>query len=137
MKKIILFLSCFLIFTNIFGQITDGPKISVNKMVHDFGDKSYGEICTCEFVLKNEGNQPLNLYKCKGSCGCTVPTCDPTPILPGNSYVMIVTYDSKREGIINKSITINSNPVNEPYLVVRIKGNVQSDPNKIINNGMK
>jgi len=45
---------------------------------------------------------------------------------------MVVTYDSKREGPINKSITINSNAVNEPYLVVRIKGNVQPDPSRSI-----
>ena len=132
MKKILLILICCFTLTSIFGQLTDGPKITVNKMVYDFGEKNYGEPCECEFIIKNEGNQPLNLYKCKGSCGCTVPTCDPTPILPGNTYIMVVTYDSKREGPINKSITINSNAVNEPYLVVRIKGNVQPDPSRSI-----
>jgi hypothetical protein len=40
-----------------------------------------------------------------------------------------VKYDTKRPGPINKSVTINSNAVNEPVKVVRIKGNVEADPN--------
>jgi hypothetical protein len=40
-----------------------------------------------------------------------------------------VKYDTKRSGPINKSVTINSNAVNEPAKVVRIKGNVGADPN--------
>jgi hypothetical protein len=40
---------------------------------------------------------------------------------------MIVKYDTKREGPINKSVTIWSNAVNEPVKVVRIKGGVRPE----------
>ena len=43
--------------------------------------------------------------------------------------MILVKYDTKRPGPINKSVTINSNAVNEPVKVVRIKGNVEADPN--------
>jgi hypothetical protein len=49
--------------------------------------------------------------------------------LPGASSNITVKYDTKRAGVINKSVTINSNAVNEPVKVVRIKGNVEPDPN--------
>ena len=110
-------------------QITekDGAFIQVDKIVHDFGDVEYGSNLICEFIISNTGSKPLTLSSCKGSCGCTVPTCQPIPILPGQTYTMVVKYDSKREGIINKSVTIWSNAVNEPVKVVRVQGFVKPE----------
>ena len=110
-------------------QITekDGAFIQVDKIVHDFGDVEYGSNLICEFIISNTGSKPLTLSSCKGSCGCTVPTCQPIPILPGQTYTMVIKYDSKREGIINKSVTIWSNAVNEPVKVVRIQGFVKPE----------
>ncbi len=110
-------------------QLVTGPAITVDKDVHDYGTVSFGGNGSCEFKVSNSGTEPLTLSKCKGSCGCTVPTCDTTPILPGGSSIILVKYDTKRPGPINKSVTINSNAVNEPVKVVRIKGNVEADPN--------
>ena len=110
-------------------QVVSGPAITVDKEVHDYGTIPFGGNGQCEFKVTNTGTEPLILSKCKGSCGCTVPTCDTTPILPGGSSIIAVKYDTKRPGPINKSVTINSNAVNEPVKVVRIKGNVEADPN--------
>ena len=109
--------------------VASGPSIIVDKEVHDYGDVPFGGDGTCEFKVTNSGTEPLILSKCKGSCGCTVPKCDPNPILPGESSVITVKYDTKRPGPINKSVTINSNATNEPVKVVRIKGTVAPDPN--------
>ena len=109
--------------------VASGPSIIVDKEVHDYGDVPFGGGGTCEFKVTNSGTEPLILSKCKGSCGCTVPKCDPNPILPGESSVITVKYDTKRPGPINKSVTINSNATNEPVKVVRIKGTVAPDPN--------
>jgi hypothetical protein len=111
-------------------QVLTGPMIAVDKEVHDFGNLPYGSNATCEFKVTNTGTEPLILTKCKGSCGCTVPTCDPNPIAPGASSNVIVKFDTKRPGgPINKSITITSNAVNEPNKIVRIKGTLENDPN--------
>ena len=110
-------------------QLVTGPAITVDKEVHDYGTVAFGGNGACEFKVTNSGTEPLTLSKCKGSCSCTVPTCDTTPILPGGSSIIAVKYDTKRPGPINKSVTINSNAVNEPVKVVRIKGNVEADPN--------
>lgn len=109
--------------------VASGPSILVDKEVHDYGDIPFAGDGTCEFKVTNTGTEPLILSKCKGSCGCTVPKCDPNPILPGESSLITVKYDTKRPGPINKSVTINSNATNEPVKVVRIKGNVGADPN--------
>jgi hypothetical protein len=109
--------------------VATGAAIMVDKEVHDYGDIPFAGEGTCEFKVTNTGTDPLILSKCKGSCGCTVPKCDPSPIAPGASSVITVKYDTKRPGPINKSVTINSNASNEPVKVVRIKGNVGADPN--------
>jgi hypothetical protein len=109
-------------------EIVNGPGISLDKDVHDYGTIPYGSDGTCEFKVTNSGNAPLIMSNCKGSCGCTVPKCDPNPILPGESSPIKVKYDTKRSGPINKSVTITSNAVNEPTKVIRIKGTVEAGP---------
>jgi hypothetical protein len=102
-----------------------GPMITVDKQVHDYGTIPQGANGDCAFTVTNTGDAPLIITNCKGSCGCTVPKCDTEPILPGQKSVITVRYDTKRTGVINKSVTISSNAVNEPEKVVRIKGMVE------------
>jgi hypothetical protein len=106
-----------------------GPMITMDKEVHDYGTIDQGANGTCEFKITNTGDQPLIISSCKGSCGCTVPKCDTAPIAPGKTSIVTVKYDSNRVGPINKSVTINSNAVNAPAKVVRIKGEVKAVAN--------
>ena len=110
-----------------FGQteVATGPVISLDKEVHDYGTIAKDADGTCYFTVTNTGTEPLIISKCKGSCGCTVPQCDATPITPGANSKITVKYDTKRVGPINKSVTITSNAVNEPTKVIRIKGKVE------------
>lgn len=129
MKTILITLSLFLVSVIGLSQQTekDGAFIVVDKEVHDFGSVEFSSPAICEFVLTNTGVKPLIITTCKGSCGCTVPSCSELPILPNGTYTMTVKYDTKREGPINKSVTIWSNAVNEPVKVVRIKGSVRPE----------
>lgn len=110
-------------------EVADGPMISVDKDVHDYGTIPQGADGTCEFVVSNTGTAPLTITRCKGSCGCTVPKCEKAPIKPGETSNISVKYDTKRVGPINKSVTITSNAVNEPTKVIRIKGKVETADN--------
>ncbi len=107
-------------------QVQDGPEITFEKEVHDYGKIKQGADGTVEFTFTNTGNAPLILSNAKGSCMCTVPMWPKEPIAPGKSATLKVKYDTKRVGAINKSVTITSNAVNAPTKVIRIKGYVQS-----------
>lgn len=110
-------------------EVADGPMISIDKEVHDYGTIPQGADGACEFIVSNTGTAPLTITRCKGSCGCTVPKCEKAPIKPGETSTISVKYDTKRVGPINKSVTITSNAVNEPTKVIRIKGKVETADN--------
>ena len=107
-------------------EVVTGPAIALDKDVHDYGTIQQGANGTCEFTVTNSGTEPLIISRCKGSCGCTVPQCEKSPIAPGNTSAITVKYDTKRIGPINKSVTITSNASNEPTKVIRIKGKVEA-----------
>ncbi|MCH2199274.1 MAG: DUF1573 domain-containing protein [Flavobacteriales bacterium] len=108
-------------------EVTNGPVISLDKEIHDYGTIPQGADGGCEFTVTNTGTSALTITRCKGSCGCTVPKCDKAPINPGETSAISVKYDTKRIGPINKSVTITSNAVNEPTKVIRIKGKVEAE----------
>jgi hypothetical protein len=107
-------------------EVANGPLISLDKEVHDYGTIQQNADGACVFTVTNTGTEPLIISRCKGSCGCTVPKCDTDPIMPGGTSEITVRYDTKRIGPINKSVTITSNAANEPTKVIRIKGKVDA-----------
>lgn len=109
-------------------EIVQGAAIEFEEDVHDYGNVPFEGNGTFAFVFKNTGTEPLIISSAKGSCGCTVPTWPQEPIAPGKSAKIDVTYDTKRVGEINKSVTIMSNAVNEPVKVVKITGTVLPQP---------
>ncbi|MFZ1705438.1 MAG: DUF1573 domain-containing protein [Saprospiraceae bacterium] len=84
-------------------------KMTFETTIVDYGTiQQKGEpLRTIKFT--NTGTDPLIIKSAHGSCGCTVPTFPRDPIMPGQSSVIEVRYDTNRIGKINKSITITTN----------------------------
>ena len=105
------------------------PEITFESLVHDYGEITQGDNGTCEFVFKNTGKADLILTNCRSSCGCTVPEWPKDPIPPGKKAIIKVSYNTNRLGMINKSITVESNATNN-RVVLNIKGNVSAKPSE-------
>ncbi len=116
--KILTTITATFLFSNIFCQ----AKIEALEKVHHFDTLLQGAPVTHDFKFINTGNEPLIITTAKTSCGCDVANWPKEPIQPGDTASINYKYDSKRLGPINKSMTINSNAVNSPSLVVRTKG---------------
>jgi hypothetical protein len=125
MRKMTLLFSAFLMGIAVNAQIK-GAEISVDKEVHDFGTVKQNELTECYFTITNTGDESLVLADVKASCNCTVPEWPKSDIKPGETAKIKVKYNSSRIGAINKTITIISNSKENPTLMVRIKGNVES-----------
>jgi hypothetical protein len=107
---------------------TEGPMIKFEKETHDFGELMQGGDASYVFKFTNTGTADLKIESAKGSCGCTVPNWSSDPVAPGGEGEIKVQYDSNRIGGISKSVTINSNAVNEPVKTIFIKGNILAKP---------
>jgi len=108
-------------------EIISGPAISLDKDTHDYGTIKLGADGNCQFTVTNIGTEPLIISNCQGTCGCTVPQCDKAPIMPGQTSVIKVAYDTKRVGPFTKGVTISSNAVNESSKMINITGTVEGD----------
>jgi len=104
----------------------NGPKISFEKEVHDYGAIAQNSDGHCTFVFTNTGDEPLIISNAKGSCQCTVPDWPKQPIAPGESASIKVKYNTARVGPINKSVTLTTNDSASPTQVLRIKGQVNA-----------
>lgn len=104
----------------------DGPKISMDKTTHDFGDVVKGEVVECDFEIKNLGDKDLTIVDARPSCGCTITNFDKT-IKPGQSGKLHAKLDTRDfVGPIVKAITIESNDAETPYMKVLLKADIKT-----------
>ena len=108
-----------------------GAKISFTEMEHNYGTIQKGGDGACEFKFTNTGNEPLILSNVKASCGCTVPIWPKEPVMPGKSQTIQVKDNTNNVGGFNKTITVTSNAVDNPRLVLKIKGTVEAPANPV------
>jgi len=105
----------------------NAADMQFEKDLHDFGNIKWGGNGVYDFKFKNIGKEPLIISNAQGSCGCTVPTWPHEPIKPGGDGVIKVSYDTKRNGPFQKTVTITSN-AKTAAKVITIKGVVEEQP---------
>ncbi len=126
MKKISLIICLVLCIFPLLSQ-EKSAEISFKETIIDYGTIENGEDGKRTFEFKNIGNAPLIFSRIFSSCGCTIPKKPEKPILPGESGSIEVEYDTKRTGLFQKAITVNSN-AKTPNVILRIKGEVLPEP---------
>jgi hypothetical protein len=87
----------------------------------DFGYINYDSPVNAVAKFKNKGKSPLVITAVVTGCGCTVARYPRTPLLPGHSSSISVSYDTKIIGTFNREIFVYSNAVESPQSI-RIKG---------------
>jgi len=92
------------------GSGGNGPKMTFQKEIHDFGKIKPGDTVVYDYKFTNTGNLPLIISDGYASCGCTKPTWPTAPVKPGESGVIHVKFDSRgKMGMQDKEITITAN----------------------------
>lgn len=130
MKPIWLILFVFLIFA---GTASAEKKavIKADSTWHNFGKivQQEGKV-SHTFFVKNTGDAPLVILRVIASCGCTRPEWTKTPIAPGDSGKVKITYVPEKEpGAFEKKIQVYSNGSEGSYILT-IKGVVVDSPAK-------
>ncbi len=103
-----------------------GPKMVFENTTVDYGEIKKGADPVRKAVFTNKGTEPLIVKNARGSCGCTVPTWPKEPIMPGETGVIEIRYDTQRVGSINKTVSIQTNE-GEEEIRLFVKGNITED----------
>lgn len=104
--------------------VQDGPIMTFETTTVSYGDIEKGSDPLRTVTFTNTGNQPLVINNARGSCGCTVPKWPKEPIMPGQSDVIEIRYDTKRVGPINKTVKIKTNEGGDVQHILYVKGKV-------------
>ncbi len=131
MKKILVAIVLVVSTISTYAQVNEAKEdFDADKPVFNFENETidYGTIeknadGNRVFKFTNNGNSPLIISSAKGSCGCTVPTYNKEPIMPGKAGEIKVKYATDRVGRFSKTVTLTSN-ASETKKVLRIKGEV-------------
>lgn len=98
------------------------PKIGIKDSKKNFGFVKKGEQVKLEYEITNEGNAPLIITEYKVECECTSVEIPTKPILPGESSIIWVRFNTStvydRQ---DRRVEIISNAGKEP-MIIRFKG---------------
>ena len=122
MKKFIIISSLFFLPLLAFSQEKQA-EVKFDVTTIDYGEVEFESDGKRIFKFKNIGTAPLVFTRISSSCGCTIPKKPEKPIEPGGEGEIEVEYDTKREGLFMKAISVVSNSKN-PSTILRIKGKV-------------
>lgn len=112
-------------------QAVSGPRMTYDVHTLEYGEVDYGSDGERLWHFRNEGTEPLLISSVKGSCGCTVARYPKAPVKPGEGGTVRIHYDTKRPGLISKTITLITNePENRNFHVIKIMGKVINAPEK-------
>jgi hypothetical protein len=106
-------------------KTTDGPMMTLESMEVSYGEIEQNSDPLRTVAFTNTGTEPLVISSARGSCGCTVPTYPKEPIMPGESSLIEIRYDTKRMGSINKTVKITTNDKVGTH-VIRVTGKIHA-----------
>lgn len=99
------------------------PIIMSPEPLFDFGERDNEEKVTHDFVVKNTGDEPLQITDVKTTCGCTVAKPEVNTLAPGEETKVGVTFNLKgKQGPQNKKITVLTNDPTTPQYYLELKG---------------
>lgn len=99
------------------------PVIMSPDPVFDFGERDNEEKVEHNFVVKNAGDEVLNITDVKTTCGCTVAKPSVNTLAPGEETTIGVTFNLKgKQGVQNKKITVMTNDPETPQYYLELKG---------------
>ena len=94
-------------------------EITFDRVFHDFGMVSEGEIVKTIFKFTNTSENDLYIVDAMGSCGCTVPKYPKNvPIKPGETGEIEVNFDTNgRPDLQQKMVKVSANTPNGGQLL--------------------
>jgi len=111
MQKIFLLI---FIFNSALG-ISQQAELKFKDKIHRFGKVTEGVQLKYAFRFVNTGDAPLNFYKYKVACSCTVIEFPEAPINPGEEGDVLLRFDTNGKiAYQDRTVSIYSNAIKSP-----------------------
>jgi len=113
------------------------PRITFDKLVHNFGEIGLKSQKNCEFQFTNTGDAVLEITQIGVECGsCTVAELEKGQYAPGESGTIKVNFNADTQfGQATKYLTIHSNDRTNPSialaLTAKVISKVQFEPREL------
>ena len=109
------------------GPVTGAPGIRCEETIHDFGLQWAGGKLQHDFIIRNEGDQVLQILSVRPGCGCTIAKGYDKEIPPGGTGKIPVVLNTAKVGKeFTKSITVSCNDPVTPALRLQITGTIKA-----------
>lgn len=107
-------------------ELKNAAHIAFKSNVVQMGDMNSGSVRYKKIIIKNTGKSILNIRKIETDCSCTMLKLPSNKILPGESIVTSVKYDSLfKEGKQSKLIKLYTNDPLNPIATLYVKAIVK------------
>ncbi|MFV0507394.1 MAG: DUF1573 domain-containing protein [Bacteroidales bacterium] len=107
-------------------ETTQNHVLFFDKIGHDFSEISPRKDAICTFTCTNFGDTPPIIHDIITSCSCTTNKWGKSPIMPGKSRAIEITFAPRSEdGVFQKNISVIANDNIERYTLT-VKGAVTS-----------
>jgi hypothetical protein len=86
----------------------------------DLGTMKDGDVKKFNYTIKNTGTEPLMIGNVQTSCGCTAPYFPKEMIVPGDTGIITLTFNSAGKGskdIVRKNALVTLNADFSPYSI--------------------
>ncbi|MBI4930722.1 MAG: DUF1573 domain-containing protein [Bacteroidetes bacterium] len=99
-----------------------GAFLNVKDPKYNFGFVKQGTVVKIEYFFENSGTDTLHFSNVEVTCGCTVADFPHYPIKPGDSGVILITFNTKEKfDRQDRTVQVISNASNSPTKL-RFKG---------------
>lgn len=104
---------------------TAKPKAVVVEATFDAGTVAKGEQIVHDFLIKNEGQAPLQIERVEPGCGCTVAEFDKVVGMGKTGKIHAVVDTVTFNGPISKGITVYTNDTDNPRIQLTVQAKIE------------
>jgi len=107
-----------------------GPRVTIEPATYDFGRVKFGDVPEHVFVVKNLGDQDLEIKNVSTSCACTKGEIEVSSIAPGEQADLLVSFDPAIHGDdtdigqLTRTIYISTNDPQQDEIEAKIYADV-------------
>lgn len=102
------------------------PRIVCDEMIYNFGNRSNLDTVKHQFIIRNEGEDPLKILKVRACCGAVATTKDKLIAKDGSTTIDVSLALHGRRGPQKKTIYVSTNDPLRPHLMLSLRGTAEA-----------